>query len=172
MTAVFKVSLCAFFLSLCPCSIRRGYQVYKQVCSACHSMEYLAFRNLVGVSHTEGEVKVIAEEVRLCVSTRIRVHGGEVSNWSHNTVLVFYSIDIFKKHCHCFSVAVSADIFLGFSHTLKVSCVLCSGWGSGWSWWEWRDVHAARKAVRLLPKALPQPWGSPGCQQRSPATRP
>lgn len=27
-------------------------------------MEYLAFRNLVGVSHTEAEVKVIAEEVR------------------------------------------------------------------------------------------------------------
>ena len=42
-------------------------QVYKQVCSACHSMEYLAFRNLVGVSHTEEEVKAIAEEVRLWV---------------------------------------------------------------------------------------------------------
>lgn len=44
-------------------SVRRGYQVYKQVCSACHSMEYLAFRNLVGVSHTEEEVKALAEEV-------------------------------------------------------------------------------------------------------------
>ncbi|KAK7915666.1 hypothetical protein WMY93_011427 [Mugilogobius chulae] len=43
-------------------SVRRGYQVYKQVCSACHSIEYLAFRNLVGVSHTEAEVKAIAEE--------------------------------------------------------------------------------------------------------------
>lgn len=51
--------------SLFPCSVRRGYQVYKQVCAACHSMEYLAFRNLVGVSHTEAEVKTIAEEVRL-----------------------------------------------------------------------------------------------------------
>ena len=48
-------------------SIRRGYQVYKQVCSACHSMEYLAFRNLVGVSHTEPEVKVLAEEVSLSI---------------------------------------------------------------------------------------------------------
>ncbi|XP_029525054.1 cytochrome c1, heme protein, mitochondrial-like [Oncorhynchus nerka] len=46
-------------------SIRRGYQVYKQVCSACHSMEYLAFRNLVGVSHTEAEVKVLAEEIEV-----------------------------------------------------------------------------------------------------------
>ena len=43
--------------------------VYKQVCSACHSMEYLAFRNLVDVSHTEAEAKTIAEEVSslLCV---------------------------------------------------------------------------------------------------------
>ncbi|XP_044065819.1 cytochrome c1, heme protein, mitochondrial [Siniperca chuatsi] len=51
--------------SLDHASIRRGYQVYKQVCSACHSMEYLAFRNLVGVSHTEAEVKTIAEEVEV-----------------------------------------------------------------------------------------------------------
>jgi len=43
-------------------SIRRGYQVYKQVCAACHSMQYLAFRNLVGVSHSEAEVKAMAEE--------------------------------------------------------------------------------------------------------------
>lgn len=46
-------------------SVRRGYQVYKQVCAACHSMEYLAFRNLVGVTHTEDEVKAIAEEVEV-----------------------------------------------------------------------------------------------------------
>uniref|UniRef100_A0A665SX67 Cytochrome c1, heme protein, mitochondrial n=1 Tax=Echeneis naucrates TaxID=173247 RepID=A0A665SX67_ECHNA len=51
--------------SLDHASIRRGYQVYKQVCSACHSMDYLAFRNLVGVSHTEAEVKAIAEEVEV-----------------------------------------------------------------------------------------------------------
>ncbi|PIK49667.1 putative cytochrome c1, heme protein, mitochondrial [Apostichopus japonicus] len=43
-------------------SIRRGYQVYRQVCATCHSMKYLAFRNLIGVTHTEEEAKVIAEE--------------------------------------------------------------------------------------------------------------
>ena len=43
-------------------SIRRGYQVYKEVCSACHSMKFLAFRNLVGVCYTEEEVKKMAEE--------------------------------------------------------------------------------------------------------------
>ncbi|XP_077209673.1 cytochrome c1, heme protein, mitochondrial [Paroedura picta] len=46
-------------------SVRRGYQVYKQVCSACHSMEYLAFRNLVGVTHTEAEAKALAQEVEV-----------------------------------------------------------------------------------------------------------
>ncbi|KAI4902918.1 hypothetical protein NFI96_010943 [Prochilodus magdalenae] len=51
--------------SLDHASIRRGYQVYKQVCAACHSMEYLAFRNLVGVSHTEEEVKALAEEIEV-----------------------------------------------------------------------------------------------------------
>lgn len=37
-------------------------QVYQQVCSACHSLKYLSFRNLVGVTHTEEEVKAIAAE--------------------------------------------------------------------------------------------------------------
>ncbi|CAG0903058.1 unnamed protein product [Darwinula stevensoni] len=43
-------------------SIRRGYQVYKQVCAACHSMKYIAYRHLVGVSHTEAEAKAEAED--------------------------------------------------------------------------------------------------------------
>jgi len=54
-----------YFSSLDHASIRRGYQVYKQVCAACHSMRFLAFRNLVGVSHTEGEAKELAEEVQI-----------------------------------------------------------------------------------------------------------
>ncbi|ORX39211.1 cytochrome C1 family-domain-containing protein [Kockovaella imperatae] len=44
-------------------SIRRGYQVYREVCSACHSLNRIAWRNLVGVSHTVDEVKAMAEEV-------------------------------------------------------------------------------------------------------------
>jgi len=42
-------------------AIRRGFQVYKQVCSSCHSMEYLSYRNLVGVSHTYAEARALAE---------------------------------------------------------------------------------------------------------------
>ena len=40
-------------------------QVYKQVCAACHSLRYMAYRNLVGVSHTELEAKTEAEEVQV-----------------------------------------------------------------------------------------------------------
>ncbi|KAF9146690.1 cytochrome c1, partial [Linnemannia schmuckeri] len=43
-------------------AIRRGYQVYKEVCAACHSLDRIAWRNLIGVSHTEAEVKAMAEE--------------------------------------------------------------------------------------------------------------
>ena len=42
-------------------------QVYKQVCAACHSLRYMAYRNLVGVSHTELEAKAEAEEVQIQV---------------------------------------------------------------------------------------------------------
>merc|ERR1712168_37452 len=52
------------FDSLDHASIRRGYQVYKQVCAACHSMRYLAYRNLVDISHTEEEAKKEAEEIQ------------------------------------------------------------------------------------------------------------
>lgn len=44
-------------------SIRRGFQVYKEVCAACHSLERIAWRNLVGVSHTTSEAKATAEEL-------------------------------------------------------------------------------------------------------------
>merc|ERR1712117_329333 len=48
--------------SLDHASIRRGYQVYKQVCAACHSMRFIAFRNLVDVYYNEEEAKEIAQE--------------------------------------------------------------------------------------------------------------
>jgi len=46
-------------------SIRRGYEVYKQVCSACHSMKYTYYRHLVGVSHTEEEAKAEAAQINV-----------------------------------------------------------------------------------------------------------
>jgi ubiquinol-cytochrome c reductase cytochrome c1 subunit len=44
-------------------SLQRGYQVYKEVCSSCHSMKYLSYRNLGqkgGPEFTLEEVKAIA----------------------------------------------------------------------------------------------------------------
>eukprot|EP00250_Pteridium_aquilinum_P026428 c32997_g1_i1 orf=182-1120(+) len=46
-------------------SIRRGHQVYQQVCAACHSMSLLAYRDLVGVAYTEEEVKAVAAETEV-----------------------------------------------------------------------------------------------------------
>ncbi|CDJ68179.1 cytochrome C1, putative [Eimeria necatrix] len=43
-------------------SVRRGYEVYRKVCSTCHSMEQLHFRHLVGEVLPELRVKQIAAE--------------------------------------------------------------------------------------------------------------
>ena len=105
--------------SLDHASIRRGYQVYKQVlgiiyfekweyngnafalncftfstitiqskslfnsiqvCSACHSLRFIAYRNLVGVSHTEAEAKAEASEVMVC---SINVNSTFIPNMSN-----------------------------------------------------------------------------------------
>lgn len=42
-------------------SIRRGFQVFRQVCATCHSLNKVPFRTLVGVTHTEEQIKKIAE---------------------------------------------------------------------------------------------------------------
>ena len=46
-------------------SIRRGHQVYAQVCAACHSLNQIKYRNLVGVAYTELEAKALAEETEV-----------------------------------------------------------------------------------------------------------
>jgi ubiquinol-cytochrome c reductase cytochrome c1 subunit len=43
-------------------SIQRGFQVFKEVCSSCHSLDLIAFRNLQDVGFSEAEVKAIAAE--------------------------------------------------------------------------------------------------------------
>ena len=40
--------------------LQRGFQVYKEVCSACHSMRLVSFRNLAELGYSEDEVKAIA----------------------------------------------------------------------------------------------------------------
>ena len=43
-------------------SIQRGFKVYKEVCSACHSIKRVAFRNLMEIGFSEDEVKALASE--------------------------------------------------------------------------------------------------------------
>lgn len=42
---------------------QRGFQVYKDVCAACHSLSLLAYRNLMDLGLTENQVKGIAAEI-------------------------------------------------------------------------------------------------------------
>ncbi len=42
--------------------LQRGFQVYKEVCAACHSLHQVAFRDLTGIGFTEPEVKAIANQ--------------------------------------------------------------------------------------------------------------
>jgi len=43
-------------------SIQRGFKVFKEVCSACHSVNRLAFRNFAEVGFSDQEIKALAAE--------------------------------------------------------------------------------------------------------------
>ena len=42
--------------------LQRGYKVYKEVCAACHSLKYVAFRNLGQLGYNEAEIKAEAKQ--------------------------------------------------------------------------------------------------------------
>ena len=42
--------------------LQRGFQVYKEVCAACHGLHQVAFRDLEGLGYHEPEVKAIAAQ--------------------------------------------------------------------------------------------------------------
>lgn len=42
--------------------VQRGFQVYKEVCSACHGLTMVAFRNLTQLGYNQAEVKKIAAD--------------------------------------------------------------------------------------------------------------
>ncbi len=46
-------------------ALQRGFQVYKQVCSACHSMKLLSYRDLAKLGFSDAEVKAIASEYQV-----------------------------------------------------------------------------------------------------------
>ncbi len=51
-----------FFGTFDRAALQRGFQVYKEVCAACHSMKQMRFRNLEGIGLNEAQIKSIAAE--------------------------------------------------------------------------------------------------------------
>lgn len=41
--------------------LQRGLQVFREVCSACHSLKYVSFRDFKDLGYSEGQVKAIAQ---------------------------------------------------------------------------------------------------------------
>ena len=63
-----KWSFAGFFGKYEPAQLQRGFQVYKEVCSSCHSLDYVAFRNLAepgGLDYDEAQVKALAAEYQI-----------------------------------------------------------------------------------------------------------
>lgn len=51
-----------------PAQLQRGYKIYKEVCAACHAMQYLSFRNLGeegGPHFNEEEAKALAASIQV-----------------------------------------------------------------------------------------------------------
>jgi len=43
-------------------ALQRGLQVYREVCAGCHSLRYIAFRNLADLGYNADEIKALASE--------------------------------------------------------------------------------------------------------------
>lgn len=54
-----------FFGSFDQAQLKRGHVIYKDVCSGCHAMKLLAYRDLQDIGYTEDEVKAFAAEVQV-----------------------------------------------------------------------------------------------------------
>lgn len=46
-------------------SLRRGFEVYRNVCSTCHSMDLLHYRELIGVTHSEEHAKALCSIIEV-----------------------------------------------------------------------------------------------------------
>lgn len=44
-------------------ALQRGFQVYREVCAACHSLKYISVRHLKALGFKEGQLKTIAKEL-------------------------------------------------------------------------------------------------------------
>src|ERR1043165_1761269 len=58
--------------------LQRGFQVYSEVCSACHSLKLVSFRDLKGLRYNDAEIKKIASDWKTQVPS-INPDTGEAS---------------------------------------------------------------------------------------------
>lgn len=65
---------------------QRGWQVYKQVCSSCHSLKYFRFRNLADIGYGEDMIKAFAAEYEVA---------GEPDEYGDETVRSALPQDVF-----------------------------------------------------------------------------
>lgn len=57
-----KWSFMGMFGTFDRAQLQRGFQVYKQVCSSCHGLKLVSYRNLSDLGYTANEIKAIAQE--------------------------------------------------------------------------------------------------------------
>ena len=60
-----KWSFDGLFGSFDRAALRRGFQVYTEVCAACHSLRLVHYRNLTAIGFSEDQIKEIAAEVEV-----------------------------------------------------------------------------------------------------------
>ena len=48
-----------------PAALQRGFQVYQQVCAACHPVKHLYYRDLEEIGYTEDQVKGVAAQAQV-----------------------------------------------------------------------------------------------------------
>ena len=41
-------------------AMQRGFQAYREICASCHSLNYIAFRNLSDLGYSKAEIKAFA----------------------------------------------------------------------------------------------------------------
>ena len=58
--------------------LQRGFQVYAEVCAACHGLNLVAFRNLADLGYNEAEIKKIAADWKIQVPS-VNPDTGEVA---------------------------------------------------------------------------------------------
>ena len=46
-------------------SLQRGFQVYREVCAACHGIRQISYRDLKGIGYSNDEIKFIAAEYQV-----------------------------------------------------------------------------------------------------------